>query len=368
MKNKDKSVLIISSLNKSASEEWALRVKDHLIENRFNVTIFDTYKQFEHMIKLDYLKLAPQYFLNYFKKIIKYKLKLQKYYPLLEEMYIRSVVIKNYLDSISVSVVIYQNLEDMINFSEIKKEYVVVYTAPTIFSEEIKLNSNCDLRILSTIRKLEDKVFKEANLIIFHWFSFFKLLKKLKKNISNKLMTVSWGCQKHSRQSSFSMKPKIIYIGKLNNEWVYPKLLEKIQQKRGLTVDVFSYEIPDDRFKNLKYLGYLSNLNKISNYQFGLITVDKDRLRMNGFSAKHLLYISYGLPVLCPEWRRDKKLEPATIYYNESNFKQVIDYYSNKKMWLKKHKAALELAGKLTWDETLKDLSEQLTRLTGDFN
>jgi hypothetical protein len=100
----------------------------------------------------------------------------------------------------------------------------------------------------------------------------------------------------------------------------------------------------------------MKNLDNISNYQFGLLTFTNDQLRNSGFSAKHLTYISYGLPILCPEWRQDPILKSATIYYNENNFQKQIEKYSQKKLWQKKHQAALKLAQKLNWETTLEPI------------
>jgi hypothetical protein len=131
---------------------------------------------------------------------------------------------------------------------------------------------------------------------------------------------------------------------------VNQKLLKQIQTNSP--TDIYSYERPNLKH-NIKTLGYLKDLSKLSQYQFGLITISKDKLRSNSFSAKHLIYISYGLPVLCPEWRQDPLLKSATIYYNENNFEKQLKKYSQQKFWNKKHQAALKLAEKLNWNQTL---------------
>ena len=105
----------------------------------------------------------------------------------------------------------------------------------------------------------------------------------------------------------------------------------------------------------------MKNLNDLSQYQFGLITITDDLLRNHGFSAKYLSYLEYGLPVLCPEWRRDKLLEPATIYYNEKNFNQQIKKYFQEKLWTKKHLAALKLSRQLNWQKNLQPLLSSLS-------
>jgi len=117
-------------------------------------------------------------------------------------------------------------------------------------------------------------------------------------------------------------------------------------------IDIYSYQQSNLEYK-IKTLGYLKDLSKLNQYQFGLITISKDKLRSNSFSAKHLTYISYGLPVFCPEWRRDPLLKSATIYYNENNFESQFKKYSQKKFWDQLHQSTLKLAQKLNWNQTL---------------
>ena len=94
----------------------------------------------------------------------------------------------------------------------------------------------------------------------------------------------------------------------------------------------------------------------LSNYQFGLISISKDRLRTEGFSAKHIDYLSYGLPVLTPEWRRDPLLESTSIYYNEDNFVQVINNYSQENEWKQMSEKGYESAKQMKWENVLKPL------------
>lgn len=170
-------------------------------------------------------------------------------------------------------------------------------------------------------------------------------------------MVINWGCQLSPKLSQYSQSPRVVYLGILNSPWVNPSLLIKLSKL--LPLDIYSYETPSpDLYPkgSLNYLGYLPNLSDLSNYQFGLITISKDKLRSQGLSAKYLDYLNYGLPVLCPEWRQDKLLLPATIQYNETNIIKVFNSFQDSGSWKQKHLAAIKLAKNLNWDKNLQPL------------
>ena len=172
------------------------------------------------------------------------------------------------------------------------------------------------------------------------------------------------GCIKTLKYSRSKKDSRIIFLGGINHSWVNQELLINISRLSPLPIDIYSYEpFSTKLFPHLNSKGYLKDLDLISEYQLGLITISPDPIRANGFSAKHLMYFNYGLPVLCPEWRRDKLLEPATIYYNQNNFAKQVLKYSRSKFWSQKHLAALRIAHSLQWSETLKPLLSQINQL-----
>ena len=92
--------------------------------------------------------------------------------------------------------------------------------------------------------------------------------------------------------------------------------------------------------------------------QFGLITITKEKLRRSSFSSKHLEYLSYGLPVLTPEWRQDILLKDVSIYFNEDNFLGLIKKYSNPERWQQMSDACYRQAKLWKWENVLKPLGE----------
>ncbi len=355
-------VIILASLDRSANQERAINMARELRRRGFVVSFFDSKRHFSHMVRLNYFKATPGNFFDYFNQLLQHKVSLRNTYPLLAEMKVRGKVIADYLRKRSHDIVICQNPQDMICLLDKKVNRVGIYDAPTIYSEEIRNLGTYSSSEFKEIAKIEEEVFKFADGVTFHWQSFFNLARQLKKSIT-KPIKANWGCRKQKESCQYSKKPKIVYLGKLNASWINPPLLEKIQKTSPFPIKIFSYEEPDKRFGNLQFSGYLRNLNKLINYQYGLVTISDDRLRCQGFSAKHLLYLSYGLPVLCPEWRKDRILEPATIYYNEKNFNQMVKYFSQKQLWIEKHQAALALSKKLEWEKTIKPFVNQLRKM-----
>jgi hypothetical protein len=95
-------------------------------------------------------------------------------------------------------------------------------------------------------------------------------------------------------------------------------------------------------------------------YQLGLVTCTDDELRRQGFSAKHLQYFSYGLPVLVPAWRQHLDLLRGSVPYTEQTFRSVIDEMSSQKRWQAASDEAYDQALRLDWEETLRPLEDLL--------
>jgi carbamoylphosphate synthase large subunit len=101
---------------------------------------------------------------------------------------------------------------------------------------------------------------------------------------------------------------------------------------------------------NLNYKGY-AKPDILSQYQLGLITITKDQLRREGTSAKHVEYLSYGLPVLVPEWRTSVKGMGGSIFYTEENFLSVIAKLTKKSNWNIASQQALREAKQYDWEK-----------------
>ena len=357
-------ISLTNSYDQAANEERIKHIFDFLSTHKFSPLKFDSQKEFDLVTgSLRSVFIYPINFISYrFYRWLKFHFRLkvddQLFY---HKLLLRGQITRRYLIRSHTKIAIIQHPEDL--FAAISPHpYKVIYDSPTIYSQEIILSQKYGSHIQNKITSLENKIFQESDIVSFHWYSFFKLAQKLNLTISHPLV-LNWGCQPphNLKFAQFSSQPKIIYIGKLNSDWINPKLLLQIQNTSPVAVDIFSYETPS--LPNLKTKGFLSDLNRLNQYQFGLITISNDQLRNNGFSAKYLNYLEQGLPVLCPDWRQDKLLKPATIYYNEKNFNQKIRQYTNPGLWQRKHLAALKLSRKLTWGKNLTPLLKIIPQL-----
>lgn len=360
------TVLLLNRYDKSANEERSRKVHQYLVDRNIATSIVDTDKVFnEHKAWKTALLISPLVYLLY-----KSCHMLLRYFnstflvslSYLLEMVLRGWFIGHYLKDNSTSVIICQYSEDIFSAFHLSNKKVLL-DLPTIYSYELKLSQRYSPIIIWLIEKLEQQTYLKAQAVCFHWYSFTALAHAHNKKF-RKLFTLNWGCSPTKVRAQYQNKPHLVYLGNVNSEWINPPLLNQLSRSSIFSIDTYSYDTPNPKlYPDLKSKGFLTRLDKLSHYQFGLITISNDELRNNGFSAKYLTYLSYGLPVLCPEWRRDPLLEPATIYYNHKNFNQQLTKYSKKRLWLEKHQQALKLAQQLYWNNTLQPLEKEIYSL-----
>lgn len=279
-----------------------------------------------------------------------YKLKLTNR-PIVKRLKIRGYLVDQEIRKINPDCLICGTGEDMACFLH-NQTKLKILDIPTPYADELKYSNKYPARTIKAVEKIEKECLQSADFFCANWTTYTKWLSK-KYNLYNTLPATS-GCEKTNQTTCFETKPKIVFVGNLEGYWTNLQLLNNICKSSNFPLDIFAPK--NNLGRGVNYKGYLNNYEKLTKYQFGLLTISKDPLRKVGFSAKHLLYISYGLPVLCPEWRQDKILDPATIYFNENNFNAVLKKYSRKKPWLKKHRAALKLAENLQWEKTLSPI------------
>ena len=171
---------------------------------------------------------------------------------------------------------------------------------------------------------------------------------------------LNWGCTPVPKRARYSTPPRIIYLGSLSSQYINLPLLSRLT-KLYPHIDVYGGPAPDPGLE-LNYKGWASP-TVLGDYQFGLITCTKDELRRDGFSAKHLDYIGYGLPVLVPVWRRHMELLRGSIPYDEDDFASVVAAFSSQEAWQQKSDEAYAQAEALTWEKTLSPLGAFLRDL-----
>ncbi|MFC1864246.1 hypothetical protein ACFLYG_00235 [Chloroflexota bacterium] len=211
-----------------------------------------------------------------------------------------------------------------------------------------------DLEYIKELREREINAFNKADYVVFPWECYEEYVRRYVYENDN-LLTIRFGCTPQQNAVSFFFPPSIVYLGALGRYWNNMELLSHLSSITPNVIDVYGSPDPARKY-NLRYKGIAPTLDVLNNYQFGLNTVSKDILRQNAFSSKILDYLSYGLPCLFPEWQRFPHELKGCVSYNEDNFVEVLEKYSEKSEWQKLSQEAIEQARELSWDKTLQPL------------
>ena len=179
----------------------------------------------------------------------------------------------------------------------------------------------------------------------------------------NKLLDVRLGCESTGRRAQYSATPRIVYAGSYYRIQD-PYLLAQLTSASPAPVDCYGPTDPTFSFlpSVLNYHGYPPEPNFLSDYQVGLITVSKDKLRQFSPATKFPYYFSYGLPVLFPEWMQEgHEYGDCAVAFNENNFAEKVKHVLDRQRWTQMSDSALRVAGDLSWDKTLQPLQTILT-------
>ena len=232
-----------------------------------------------------------------------------------------------------------------------------LYDCPTPWADELFFEGRLTERQHARLRGYEAELFESIDRLAFHWQSYARYAVEHYGISGHNLMRLDWGCTPQARRAEFAGPPRVAYIGSLSSRFIDLPLLSRLSRLYP-HIDVYGAPPPAPSL-GLNYRGYASP-DVLERYQLGLITCTKDQLRCNGFSAKHLEYLSYGLPVLAPSWRRHLELLPGSVAYDEKSFMSVIERLSDEAEWQRLSDAAYSGAQRLTWDETLRPLEDVL--------
>lgn len=282
------------------------------------------------------------------------------YYYFLLKLNIRSKLLLGLIKKHKIDVLIIENnIQAYVTRSEINIPYILDLDSPLI--DELyftgKLNKTTYEKLIIEYKK----IYSKARFLNFQWHLYKKYTQQ---NVyaGKNLIEINYGCtpKKPSLRAKYSIKPKIICLGYLGGKWVNLPLLSKLSRLHE--IDVYGGPVPDKKW-GLNYKGYAPSTDVIKDYQFGLITITKDKLRRSSFSSKHLEYLSYGLPVLTPVWRKDSLLKDVSIYYDEDNFLEVIKKYSDRKKWNKMSNTCYKRANEWKWEKVLEPFANILEKI-----
>jgi hypothetical protein len=228
-----------------------------------------------------------------------------------------------------------------------------LYDCPTPWADELYFEDRLTDRQHRKLRRLEIELFESVTRLAFHWESYARYAIERYGIDGRNLITLNWGCAPSAQRAQFSDPPRVVYLGSLGSKFIDLPLLSRLT-KLYPHIDVYGGPPPDPAL-GLNFLGYAPP-TVLGQYQLGLITCTKDELRREGFSAKHLQYLAYGLPVLVPAWRRHMDLLRGSVAYDEHTFSAVIGALSKQDEWQRVSDEAYAQAERLTWDETLRPL------------
>lgn len=235
-----------------------------------------------------------------------------------------------------------------------------LYDCPTPWADELLYEGRLTARQHRMLRDWETSVFESVDHLAFHWESYAEYALRWYAISGRNLMTLNWGTKPAAARAGFEDPPRIAYLGSLSSRFINLDLLARLSHVYP-HIDVYGGPPPDTRL-GLNYRGYASP-EVLREYQLGLVTCTDDELRRQGFSAKHLQYFSYGLPVLVPAWRRRLDLLRGSVPYTEQTFRSLIETMSDRKQWQAASDEAYDQALRLEWEETLRPLEELLARL-----
>jgi hypothetical protein len=337
------NVCVVCTLDGYANSSKPDYIKSELQKRGFNVVLLNTIhygragstklSQFVPNLSTNGLII---FFCELIMHLIRSKYSFAKhtlYYFTEFQMNARARVLKRKIENFDF--VIFESMIDSYGILKFDGFGKTIYDCATPFADEMYFGDELTESQYVKFKNKELRVYNKADHLSFHWSCYGDYVKKY-YNYKGNTFTFDYGVVAKKIKARYSAKPRIVYLGYLGGYWINTSLLAKLSKMYD--IDVFGSPKPDVSL-NLNYKGY-ANTNVLADYQFGLITITKDRLRSEGFSAKHIEYLSYGLPVLMPEWRTSTTDMKGTISYNEANFERIIKKYSNKKVWTDAAKSA----------------------------
>ncbi len=234
---------------------------------------------------------------------------------------------------------------------------VTLYDGPTPFADELRYEGRLTGHQHRKMRAWERDLLEGVDHLAFWWPSYARYACRYYGISGANLMRLDYGCTPSEVRASFAAPSRIAYLGSLSSKFIDLPLLSRLARSHPL-LDVYGAPAPDPRL-GLRYRGPATP-DVLRHYQAGLITCTDDPLRRHGFSAKHLQYLAYGLPVLVPAWRRDGEVPPGTLHYDEGSFSAVVAGLADPKRWQEVSDAAYAAAQVLRWERTLRPLEALL--------
>jgi len=282
------------------------------------------------------------------------------YYPLLADQRIRRSILSRSIDLDDFDLVICETPNNAWVLTAAERARTL-WDCPTPWADDVYLQGKVTVRQHARLRRREIRLCEAVDYLSFHWDSYARYAVEQYGITGRNLISLNFGCTPvdSERRARFAAPPRIVYLGHLGLRFIDLPLLARLSAL--YPVDVYGGPPPDPAL-GLRYLGY-ARPDILREYQIGIITCSQDRLMREGFSAKHLTYLAYGLPVLVPAWRSSAEGLRGSLAYTEATFRETIDRLSDAARWRKFSDSAYAQAHELTWDRTLGPLESLLRDL-----
>jgi hypothetical protein len=217
-----------------------------------------------------------------------------------------------------------------------------------------------NLEDVHNLRKMELEILMKSDYVLFPWETTENYVRKCVLNGDN-FVTVKYGCYPQKTTATYFFPVSIASMGSLWGQWSNKELLSRLTYISPYSIDIYGRPKPESRY-NLRYKGFAPSLDILYNYQFGLNTVSNDIFRRNHHASRIMSYLAYGLPVLSPDWMKFSHELRGCLPYNEENFVDLIDEYSDRDKWERLSKEAHGQACELDWSKTLEPLEKLIKK------
>lgn len=236
-----------------------------------------------------------------------------------------------------------------------------IFSCESLEADELYFSKDFgSLERVQNYRAMELEILKKSDYVVFPWKTTELYARKYILNGSN-FVTIKYGCYPKNKKASYFFPVSIISLGNIARYWSNRELLSYLTSVSPYVIDVYGRYKPPRKY-NINYKGFAKSTEVICNYQFGLNTVSKDAFRCNHHASRIMTYLAFGLPALSPDWLQFSHEIKGVLPYNEDNFLDVLETYSNRDEWEKLSKEAYEQACELDWNKVLQPLERLLSK------
>lgn len=231
-----------------------------------------------------------------------------------------------------------------------------IFSCQSLEADERYFSKQYSLADIHELRELEKDIMSSSDYVVFPWKSTENYVREYILDGKN-FITIKTCCYPQKNKVSYFYPFSIVSLGTIRSYWANRELLSKLTEISPYIIDVYG-KYKKKEGDNINHKGFAKSLDVFYDYQFGLNTISKDPFRRKHFSSRIMSYLSYGLPVLFPDWQEYPKDLGGCIPYNEDNFLEVIKIYEDKDEWDKISEESYKQAHELNWKTTMQPLEK----------